>query len=98
MNDSFKPFGDLYKQRYDESFPEPYKFKKADWFQFAVWKKEHQEVTPQQFVELAITEWNKGLYKSGYSLSIAALCSNWSLLIAKNMHKLTIAKPKEYKF
>lgn len=89
----------IFKANFDSSFSTPYEPKKKDMFQFYAWKKTHPDVTPQQFVEVAMLDWSNGRFKSTASLSIAGVCSQWSMLVAKNEHRKAKPQPtKEYKF
>lgn len=67
---------------YDQYFPEPYEWQKADFIQLAAWKKSHGGVPPERFAELARVQWDRGRYAQSCSLTIRGVATSWSKLAA----------------
>lgn len=77
------PHADAFKTAYDDFFDLDYDWLKADFVQFARWRKKHSDITPEQFVGLARWCWDQGEYCPQASLTIKGLCSAWDRLAAK---------------
>ena len=92
------PHADAFKAAFDEVHPDPYTWTKADFVQLARWRKNYPDVTPERFVEVAKTQWSRGQYTPGASLSIKGLCSSWAMLVASAAKVAPADGAEEFQF
>jgi len=76
------PHADAFKAAFDETFPDPYNCIQGDFVQLAAWRKNHPDITPERFVEVAKAHWARGKYIPGASLTIRGMCADWPKLTA----------------
>ena len=73
---------EAFKKAFDEAFPEVggYHWPKHDFIQLAAWKKQHPNIGPESFVDVAVRHWGRGGFCPGAAKGIAGLCTKWSQL------------------
>jgi len=81
-----QPYADAFCKAYDtqyESTVGKYVMRPHDWVLLASWRKDHPDVTPEQFAAVAKSHWDRGEYTPKAALEVASLCRSWASLAAK---------------